>query len=66
MQYCSRAQGCDKCSLCLKRGASSVVVTVSCCGYELWTAYEGRENKLPAVEMDCLRSAKIEERNDTK
>jgi hypothetical protein len=50
----------------VKRRAGSVVVTVSCCGCELWTAYEERENKLQAMEMDCLRSAKIEEGNDTK
>ena len=66
MQFYSRAQGYDKCTLCVKRRASSVVATVSCCGCGLWTAYEGRENKVQALEMDCLRSAKIEEGNDTK
>jgi len=66
VQYCSRAEGYDKCTLCVKRRASSVVVTVSCCDCELWAAYEGRGNKLQAMEMDCLRSAKIEEGNDTK
>jgi len=65
LQYYSHAQGYDKCAQFVKRRASSVV-TVSCCGCELWTAYEGRENKLQAMEMDCLRSAKIEEGNDTK
>lgn len=52
--------------MCVKCRASSVVAAISCCSCELWTAHEGRENKLHAVEMDCLRNAEIEEGNDTK
>jgi hypothetical protein len=33
---------------------------------EVWTAFEVKENKLRAMEMDCLRSANIEEGNYMK